>query len=95
MRCRRLPIDDKAERGESGVMTFFGRIRITWEHLRVCWGPIDLVVMDVGWPPQISRMWCAGQRVYEVAWGSMSLWWFTQWREWNPGKAARSAAKEK
>ncbi len=75
-------------------MTFFGHIRITWEHVRVCWGPIDLVCMDCPWPVRISRGWSAGQRVYAVECSGFSLWWFVRFWEWRPGMAARPAAKE-
>ncbi len=64
-------------------MTFFGAIRITADHIRVQWGPVDLLVTDIGWPWRIYRTWSGG-RVFVFEGPFWSLWWFWRFWEWNP-----------
>lgn len=75
-------------------MTLFGRIRITWEHVRVCWGPLDLCCMDCPWPFAIGRRRYAGTRYYVIEWSGFQLYLWPQWWKRGPHLAARSAAKE-
>ncbi len=64
-------------------MTFFGAIRITADHIRVQYGPVDLLVMDIDWPWRIYRTWSSG-RVFVFQGPFWSLWWFWRSWEWNP-----------